>query len=252
MKYHKLTTTIAFTVILTSLIYGSAHAQNDSSPSPSPTPQEITDEVKDSIKKRLQDSIKNVQDNIVAVVEPSSNRPRAYVGTVNDIIQQSIIINTKDGKKEAFVDSNTTILRSPGNSTIKIEDVRIDDFIIAMGSLKNDEDLQSKRIVVSTTIPSPFSKTSGHGQITKITKNSLTVQGSNGESVLSFNQETIFKSDNGIIKSSDLEENDTVIFVAESENNKLSATVIMSITKMQQTPTSSPSATPHPELDKSL
>ncbi|MFH1243970.1 MAG: hypothetical protein V1487_00125, partial [bacterium] len=79
------------------------------------------DEVTTNLKKRLQESLQTE-------VSPSPTiQLRAYIGTIKDLIGNNLVINSKDGKQDIRLEDDTTILRSPGNTTIKPESINIGD-----------------------------------------------------------------------------------------------------------------------------
>jgi len=76
------------------------------SPSPSPTitPSPASDkEVTDNLKKRLQESLELKETE-------NTQKARAYIGTVKDVIKDTIIIEDKDGKKDIKLESDTIII----------------------------------------------------------------------------------------------------------------------------------------------
>lgn len=181
------------------------------------------DEATDNLKKRLQESLSS------PLPAPTS-LSRAYIGVVRDMIKDTVIMQDKDGKKDLKLQDDTTILRTPGNVVIKSENIRIDDYIIAIGYPVGADVLTARRLIVSVDpIKSP-AKVSGLGTITKIGKNTLTLQVNDKEQILDLTTKTIFKSSVGSIELIDLMLGDTLIYTAKiAENGDLTATIIMRV-----------------------
>lgn len=194
------------------------------SPTASPAPVDIN-EVTENLKKRLQESL----DESSPSTPPISSH-KAYVGIVKDVIKDTLIIEDKDGKKDIKLEDNTTILRTPGNATIKSDSIRIDDYIIAIGSMGANEVLTGRRLIVSADPIKPPTKTSGLGTIIKIGKSELTLKLPDKEQVMSLTAKTVFKSAGGSIELSDLAVGDTLIYTATSDaKENLSVTILMRI-----------------------
>lgn len=189
---------------------------------PSPSPASIN-EVTENLKKRLQDSLEDEPSAPVSIA-------LSYVGVVKDIIKDTVIIEDKDGKRDIKLKDDTDILRAPGNAAIKPENIRIDDYIIAIGYPGEGENMNGRRLIVSADPIKPPAKTSAMGTITKLAKNSLTVSVGGEDQLITTTTKSIYKSSTGTIESTDLSEGDTVIFTATVDEDKdLTATHIMRV-----------------------
>ncbi len=223
-KKHIITHLIALTLILSHLISISSVQALTASPSSSPTTNESDlGEITENLKKRLQDTLTPSQ-------TPPLNSARAYIGIVKDVIKDTLIIEDKDGKKDVKLDAQTNILRTPGNATIKVDNIRIDDYIIAIGYPQESDILLGKRLIVSVDPIKPPTKNTGLGTLTKITKSSLTLTVNDSELVLATNAKTIYKSTVASIEATDLSVGDTVIFTSLVEGeSKQTATTLMRV-----------------------
>lgn len=195
-------------------------------PSPSVTPSSSPvseTEATENLKKRLQESL-DLESN-----PTNTSKAKAYVGIVKDVIKDTIIIEDKDGKKDIKLQGDTTIVRSPAGTTIKPENIRIDDYIIAIGYPDETDILLGKRLIVSAEEIKPPAKVSAIGTIIKIGKNSLTLKLEDKDQLISTTTKTIVKSAVGTIEFSDLEVGDTLIYTANVDEDDLTATVIMRI-----------------------
>lgn len=214
---------IALIIVLTTTIPAIASSP---SPSPSPTakptlsPVDTTEIVNENVKKRLQDSLK------IKETTPSSGA-KGFIGIVKDVIKDTVVIEDKDGKKDIKLDDNTSILRTPGNIAIKVENIRIDDYIIAIGYPGEADVLIGKRLIVSVNPIKAPDKKSDIGTITKIGKSSITLKLSDKDQVIDITAKTIYKSTVGTIEFTDLSVGDTIIYTAIADEDNLTATILM-------------------------
>lgn len=179
--------------------------------------------VTENLKKRLQESLGTEESSPISLA-------RGYVGMVKDIIKSTVIMEDKDGKKDILLSADTVILRAPGNTVIKPENIRIDDYIIAMGYPDENEILSGRRVIVSVDPIAPPPKTSGLGTIVKMTKSTITMNVNQTETTLALTSKTIVKSAGGTIALADLEIGDTLIYTALlDKENDLTATILMRI-----------------------
>ena len=195
------------------------------SPSPSPSPSDNSSTINENLKKRLQESL--VADDEKSVT-PSTTK--GYIGKIKDIIKDTVIMQDKDGNKDIKLSANTTIVRSPGNATIKPQDMRIDDYIIAIGSPIDSEVLEAKRLIVSIDPIQTTSKTTGFGTISKLSKTSLTLLVDGSDKIVTITAKTLYKSPVATIDFTDLSLGDTVIYTATKDDDDiLTASVIMRV-----------------------
>lgn len=213
-------------IALTLFIKDVSAASPSPSPSPLVSPSPSDDVVKENLKNRFKDSISGSENEGL----DSLATKRAYIGVVKDVIKDTVIVEDKDGKKDIKLGDNTVILRSPGNTTIKPENIRIDDYIIAIGTPRSEEVLDASRLIVSTTAIDTPSKTSGIGELKKISKTQLTLSIEGSDKLLTFNVKTIFKSPVATIDLADLAIGDTLVYTAtKDDKDDLTTTVVMRI-----------------------
>ncbi|MEI6690892.1 MAG: hypothetical protein WCL07_04045 [bacterium] len=197
------------------------------SPSPIVTPTD--NQITETLKERLKVTLNNVEQTASPSAVPISSY-RAIVGVIKDVIQKTLIVETKDGKKQVVISDNTTLLRSPGNIPIKLENVRIDDYLIAMGTFKEDNVLEGRRLIASVSPLSTSSKVSGYGQIIEIKNKTITLNSSGEDILLTLNEDVIIKSkDKSSLTIKDLTLNSRVIYTAEKNSQSTTATVLMII-----------------------
>lgn len=211
--------------------------------SPSPTPATSTDaEATENIKKRLQETI-NVDTPLLAI-----NKYKSFVGIIRDVIKETLILEDKDGKKSIKIASGSAIVRSPGNANIKADSIRIDDYAIAIGTLVEDDELESVRLIVSTSPLSLTNKQVNLVKITKITNSTLTViPVSSGESkTITLAPKSVLKTALGeSLDAKDLSIGDSIIYTANVDKDKATVTTLMRIGFASPDASPSPIASPN-------
>ena len=214
-------------IALTFLI-SPVRASAPASPSPSPKSSPLVSPSPASD----QDITETLKQKIIANLDSSDATPastaRAYIGVVKDVIKDTVVIEDKSGKKDITLEGDTVILRSPGNTVIKPENIRIDDSIIAMGFPSDTDVLTGRRLIVSTDPINAPNKSTAMGTITKLSKTAITLKLADKDQVLSLTPKTIFKSPVGSIDYSDLALGDTLIYTATNDSTgTVTATLIM-------------------------
>lgn len=159
-------------------------------PTPSITDTPIATD-SDTIKKELQEKIKNVVDEKLKedpqIVQNTlstsptidTNRWYGFVGNVTAINQNSIDLKTnRFGPLQVITATDSAIIKD--GKAIKLEQISINDQLIAIGKLNQQGILKAKRLV--TIKPTtPGAKQTLVATVTKIntTKNSLTLTANN-------------------------------------------------------------------------
>jgi hypothetical protein len=222
---------------------GALAASPSPTPSLSPTPTPISEEtVTENLKKRLQETISG-EDK----VEPDLVQYKSFVGVIRDVIKNTLVIEDKDGKKNVMILSDASIVRSPGNATIKAESIRIEDYVIAIGTLRESDELESVRVIVSTEPLTTVVKKAEAGKISKLTTTTLTIIPLNGSEnkTITLNAKTSLKSSLGeSLETKELSVGDAVIYTAIESKNALTATSIMRIGFADPSATLTPAPSP--------
>jgi len=229
----KLIITLSLIISLTLVATKIITAQDDDNTATDSVNQEVTD----NLKQRMQDSIKGItEETINEITEQQTTEPRAFVGTVKDMIQETVTIATKDGIRYATPNTEeVTILRSPGNSEIDPEDIQIDDYIIAMGYLTSQDNLDAKRIIVSKELTTTLNKMSGFGVINDLSDDIISISHKDAVTELEVDSDTIFKSKTEVIDQDDLSKDMKILYTATTNsNNKITATIVMTLSDVEQ------------------
>jgi hypothetical protein len=153
------------------------------------------------------------------------DKPKAYIGTVTDIADSTIQIKTTDSQIEqiAIGGDNISVVNTKGttNKTIKLNDIAIGDFIVAMGYVNGKQVLAAQRILVTNPVISPTIDLT-IARFTSLSKNTLnatTVKGAQTVNLVpSKNTELSSYLDGKLktIKSSDINDNDLLVAVIDN------------------------------------
>lgn len=148
---------IATTLLILSLT-GIVLAQDDSTGSAVINDEEINQNIKDRIKK-----VASQSGSLTAI-----KKKIAFIGTIENIANETLTIKTKDEIKLASTSASTTYVRIPGNATQKLEDISIGDYAIAMGYINGSDVLETKRVILQSEASEVTKKTSVAGIISYI------------------------------------------------------------------------------------
>ena len=89
-------------------------------------------------------------------VAQAGNLPKAYIGTVTDIADSTIQIKSTDSQIQQIEtgknDVNVVDSKGTTTKTVKLTDIAIGDFIVAMGYVDGDEVLDVQRILITDTM----------------------------------------------------------------------------------------------------
>lgn len=119
----------------------------------------------------------SVREKVEQKVAEALNSPKAQLGTVTDISESTLQIKSASGEiKQLSVGSETSVIKTGTISReVKITDVAIGDYIVAMGFSNGNGVLAAKRILIT----SPF-ETSGRkallAKASKVNARDLTAQ----------------------------------------------------------------------------
>lgn len=170
-------------------------------------------------------------------VAQALNRPKAYLGTVTDISDSTIQIKSDSSQIEQISTGNDgiTVINQSGknNKTVKLTDIAIGDFIVAMGYINSNSVLAAQRILITDPVSEPKIFTY-MAKVTDTSKNSLDVSlipTGNPGSVTPDKNTDIESFSNGkstAIKFATITQGNTLIYVLD---NSASTPIVRSIFK---------------------
>ncbi len=150
----------------------------DASPSATPTPTGTEESVTEEIKQKVQERLSK-----------ASRQKKAFVGTLSDIADATLKINTDQGVKMAATNEKTVLLRNEGGvqTKVKINELPLQQQVIAMGYLENGNGgnggVLSATRVISQVIPTQDTRLVKSGTVANLTKKGdFTLSGMSGES----------------------------------------------------------------------
>lgn len=209
------------------VVYSSAfQVQNIPSPSPSDNSTESA-----------------IRQKVAADVAAALNNPKAYIGVVTDIADSTVQIKTTDGQIRQIStsdDGSVTVINSKGTTTktIKLTDIAIGDFIVAMGYVNSKSVLAAQRILVTDPVTEP--KIDAYlAKVSDVSKKSITVSGiKDGEpqTVTPGTKTDIESFDSGKLKSiklANISDNDLIIYVVDSSSDTPTVRSIFVVQKPQ-------------------
>ena len=223
-------------------VYSSQLDSNKSEPDDEETATDSADEVRQKVQERIDEAL---------------NNPKAYIGSVTDISEDTLQISkavfSKDGSNGEIVqvsvtEDNTDFVDvgENENKTITYDDVAIGDFIIAMGITDENDVLEAQRVLVSETIE-PTSRSVTVGNISKVDESEDAILLSSLDGTILTGRSTDFlTSVEGEIEDisfSELERDASVIVITDLDDGKVIARTIYLIPSANQFEPSSDSET---------
>lgn len=148
--------------------------------------ESATQEIKEKIKERLEktadgDSENEEEEEENPSKEINKSKYYAWVGNLIKIENSILYINTDEGEKQAKIDEDAVILQTEkGKSRKEVdeEDLLGNNFILAMGTLKDDV-ITAKRIISTPAAPDQPEKTLIYGKVSEIDDKAIKL--SNGQ-----------------------------------------------------------------------
>jgi len=212
------------------LIYSTEFPKKTTNSEDAPGDQEATNSVRKKVQQKLEAAI---------------SKPKAYLGTVTDITENTIQIkSTKDEIQQVSVVAEETDFIKTGKTkqAVKYSDVAIGDFVIAMGFINEDGVLDAKRVLL-TQPAEPVRRKAIYVEIVAIDGKTVTLKvGDEGQWTAKFGKKWVGPELN------ELSEGLKVIVAGVTENTTVSVRTLLIIPEATSSPspTPSPSASPSP------
>jgi hypothetical protein len=184
-----------------------------------------------------------VAEKVQQKIEEARNKPKAYLGTITDIAENTIQIKSIAGEiLQVSVTQATSFVKvGKTKQAIKYEDAAIGDFMVAMGFRGTNDVLNAERVLL-TTAPEPLKRRAVLGDITKAKLGEVTLTPSLGDEFVIKPAKNIRVTvtegeEISIIKFSNIEEGARIIVVGAVEDETFTARTIHVIS---QPPTPTP------------
>jgi hypothetical protein len=191
----------------------------------------------------------NIRQKVIQKVEEVLKKPTAYLGTVTDIAAGTLQIknDASEIQQISTLASGLAVIKiGKTNKEIKLADIAIGDFIVAMGYKNGNNVLNAQRILSTSPLGSSLTA-SIYGTISAIDKKTVSISSlTNGqESTLTYDKNT--KTNTPFAK---VEEGDLVVLVFVKDTQKARTIYIIKpaspspSASPKPSPTAKPSATP--------
>ncbi len=184
----------------------------------------------------------DIRAKVAQDVANTLNRPKAYIGTVTDITDSTVQIKTMGSeiKQISVKTDNTAVINSKGTTqkTVKITDIAIGDFIVAMGYVNGNSVLVAQRILITNPVTEP-KITVNIAKVASTTKKALTVNtvsDNKEESVqpdVNTDIKTIKNGESVAVKFSSIVPEDIIIYVITTKGNDTSVRSIFQTPQSQ-------------------
>jgi hypothetical protein len=190
------------------------------------------------------DSAGDIEKKVNEKITEALNRPTFYSGTITDIIGLSFQLKTDSGeiRQISILDTTSFIKLGKTTTSLKLKDVAIGDYIIALGYIKEKGVLSSSRVLI-TTPSQPETKLIYLGKVSNVKKGQITiVSAADGKDI------DIIPSDSTITTNGDpnkakkvrfvtISEEDTILVVGKVKDSQIEATRIHIISSLEASPT---------------
>jgi len=246
-KIIKLLTTLFILSIFIPFLTNIAIAQDRKEITPTPEVTNVKEKNKEAIKREVEQKVQSIlEDN-------KQGDKRGYSGPIISIDDLDLILRTSEGEKEVKIATDAAIIGQSGKD-IEVKNLKKNLFIIAMGYIDEQAQLQVKRLVVQEK-PKSTSKKVIRGKVTDISTEEQILTVKNEKENLIFtveidkNTSMNRKNEDGKkskAKFSNLEENDRIFVIGEPTENEhkiITASLVLAIAGKQEKETSTPSST---------
>ncbi len=161
----------------------------------------------------------DIKQKVAQKVAEALNKPKAYIGVVTDISDSTIQIKTNkilpgqtgEIKQIATGSEEIAVVKTTqgANKAVKLTDIAIGDFIVAMGYINGNSVLVAQRILITDPVTEP--------KINAFMGKGADVIASKGTLVFLFEEGKVTKS-----KAANIEDENKVFYVTQEEDEKTS------------------------------
>lgn len=160
--------------------------------------------------------------------DSSGKKATSFIGTVTDITGSVIQIKNDAGDIEQITPTTAATfvdIRDDTTKTIKLTDIAIGDYLIAMGYKNEKGILDSSRILVSDPLKTPTRK-AFFGKVSDSTPSELTLTNPKTNEKITITPNKYLEIVNGPTRFSGIEDGDKIIAIGEFKNDTIDARTI--------------------------
>ncbi|KKS95085.1 MAG: hypothetical protein UV71_C0012G0006 [Microgenomates group bacterium GW2011_GWC1_43_13] len=166
-----------------------------------------------------------IREKVAQKVAAAMDQPKAYLGVVTDITSSTIQIKNPESQIEqiAIGTDGISVVNAKGTTSkaVKLSDIAIGDFIVAMGYVNGDGVLKAQRILITDPLEDSGLK-AFIGKVVKTTVKTITVTDAakGEESIITPGKNTVIKTFAGgktvSVKMASIETDDLIIYVMDT------------------------------------
>lgn len=134
----------------------------------------LTNKIKERLQETAEEGLDTIRDEITS--KSKTPKKKAFVGSIKSLNETTISLEYKSHTLNINLDDTTQIIKSSGKKDLTIDDLEIDDFIIAMGFVSPEsEDLAAKRVLLISSPEPQASRQLLNGKINEIDGNKISI-----------------------------------------------------------------------------
>ena len=138
--------------------------------------QSLTDKIKERLQETAEQGLETIKTALTE--EVSAPKPKAYVGAITAMTDNTINLQFKNETLLVNFDANTEIVQARGRVPLDPEDLKTEEFLLAFGFVVGDSvNLRAVEIQRIAKPESPTPRQLVSGPISEIDGNRLTVSG---------------------------------------------------------------------------
>ncbi|NCN06669.1 MAG: hypothetical protein GW946_02385 [Candidatus Pacebacteria bacterium] len=185
------------------------------------------------IKKRIDRVIEEKKQEVAGALAEINTKKRGFVGPIERVTENTITLTTHKGPLVIPLNAQVKVLRK--SEEIEVTDLVVDDWVVALG-IEVDGMFEPKYILSSNASEKPKERVVLLGTLSVLERNSLSLQtrGSKEQKAILLAKSTEYQnSDGSEVSLQDLEEDLTVLVIAEKDETDLTATTIRSLAPLE-------------------
>jgi hypothetical protein len=189
--------------------------------------------VSEELTKRIQKVLVEKREQVKGALDSLIGEKRATIGKITRITDEALTIQYQDNT--TIVPLSKTVLLLKNDKEIKVSEVVVENWITVLGT-KDKTTIDPEYLIVSTKSLLPQKQLVVLGNITKLEKNSVTLQPRDGtapQTILFSKNVTVLSSDGEAAKVSDLTTDLTVLITGSMSEEKLEASTIKSLAPLK-------------------